>query len=80
MTIISSPRAEVGDWLDTAEPTDADLRAIEAEWPSIEAELVLLDAEIGGHVHAAPAASTVHRRVRRRRRRILSAAAMGVAA
>ncbi|GAA2717960.1 DUF6284 family protein [Micromonospora olivasterospora] len=30
----------------TAEPTAADLAAIEAEWPLIAAELDLLDAEI----------------------------------
>ena len=28
------------------EPTDADLSAIDAEWPLIEAELSVLDAEI----------------------------------
>jgi hypothetical protein len=31
---------------DAVGPTDADLAAIEAEWPLIEAEMALVDAEI----------------------------------
>jgi len=41
-TAIASP-----DWFD-AEPTFADLDAIEIEWPCIEADLAELDRAIGG--------------------------------
>ncbi|WP_433299668.1 DUF6284 family protein [Actinoplanes sp. CA-030573] len=36
----------------STEPTDGDLSAIEAEWPLIEAELSVLDAEIA-NIYAA---------------------------
>jgi hypothetical protein len=56
---------------DVAGPTDADLAAIETEWPLIEAEMALVDAEI--HmltVHGAPSALD-WRRLRRAEQRVL---------
>lgn len=70
MSILSS--YEPGDWFDAAEPTDAELVAIEAEWPSIEAELILLDVE--ANQYATGYAVTVHRVTRRRTRRVLDKA------
>ena len=58
------------EWWDT-EPTTADLMAIEAEWPAIEADLILLDAQYPP-VPAVTGPVTV-RRVRRTRRRVLAA-------
>jgi hypothetical protein len=55
------------------EPTDADLDAIEREWPVIEAELELLDAEIAVLVAGALVSSLDRRRVRRAIRRLLVA-------
>jgi hypothetical protein len=39
---------EEPDWFDQAEPTFADLDAIEIEWPAIEAELLELERELLG--------------------------------
>lgn len=36
------------DWFDQAEPSFADLDAIEIEWPQIEAELMELEIELSG--------------------------------
>ncbi|THV29650.1 DUF6284 family protein [Glycomyces paridis] len=36
------------EWFDQAEPTFADLDAIEIEWPAIEAELLELERELSG--------------------------------
>jgi len=59
--------AVVGD----EEPTPADLNAIEREWPLIEAELELLDAQIAS-INAGPHTSVLEtRRVRRAERRVL---------
>ena len=56
-----------------AEPTAAELRAIEREWPLIEAELALLDAEI--RVLSAVGGPTAldWRRLRRAEHRTLAA-------
>ena len=65
MSIISLSPAE-GE-----EPTAADLAAIEAEWPLIQAELDQLDAEIA-ELTAGPFMSELgRRRVRRAERRVL---------
>jgi hypothetical protein len=54
------------------EPTAADLAAIEAEWPLIEAELAVLDAQITAA--SAPGPSPLDwRRMRRAQRRVLAA-------
>lgn len=67
MTIIHL--APVGE-----EPTAADLVAIEREWPLIEAERDLLDAEIAC-LTASPSPSALdRRRVRRAERRVLAIA------
>jgi hypothetical protein len=55
-----------------AEPTLADLAAIEAEWPVIEAELDVLAAEIRLLTATAPAPLD-WRRLRRAERRVLAA-------
>ncbi|TDW65626.1 DUF6284 family protein [Kribbella pratensis] len=53
------------------EPTAAELAAIDAEWPLIEAELDLLNAQIAV-ISAGPEASVLDtRRVRRAERRVL---------
>ena len=60
----------------TAEPTTADLAAIEAEWPLIAAELDLLDAEITllyAEDHGGPT-ELDWRRVRRAEARVTRAA------
>lgn len=71
MTILSSSHPD--SWMDDAEPTDAELMAIEAEWPSIEAALILLDVEASQY--ASGYAVAVHRVRRRRTRRVLSGVA-----
>ncbi|MFG1656872.1 DUF6284 family protein [Micromonospora chersina] len=61
----------------TAEPTAADLAAIEAEWPLIAAELDVLDAEITliyAEDHGGPTALD-WRRLRRAEARVNRAAA-----
>ncbi|MFY1617854.1 DUF6284 family protein [Micromonospora sp. WMMD736] len=61
----------------TAEPTAADLAAIDAEWPLIEAELDVLDAEITliyADDHGGPT-SLDWRRLRRAEARVTRAAA-----
>ncbi|MGI5523587.1 DUF6284 family protein [Micromonospora sp. CA-259024] len=60
----------------TAEPTAADLAAIDAEWPLIAAELDLLDAEITllyAEDHGGPT-ELDWRRVRRAEARVTRAA------
>ncbi|MGW1344005.1 DUF6284 family protein, partial [Kribbella sp. NPDC002412] len=53
------------------EPSAAELVAIEQEWPLIEAELDLLNAQIA-FINAGPYASVLERRrVRRAERRVL---------
>jgi hypothetical protein len=53
-------------------PSAQDLAAIEREWPLIESELALLDAEIS-YITAGPAVSALdRRRVRRAQRRVLA--------
>jgi len=47
------------------EPTDRELRAIEAEWPRIAAELAVLDAEIAALTTGEPSSELSRRRVRR---------------
>lgn len=61
-------------WIDSAEnePTVTDLAAIEAQWPLIEAELALLDAQITAQRPGGPSALD-RRRVRRAARRVLTA-------
>ncbi|GIJ81500.1 hypothetical protein SAMN05443287_11940 [Micromonospora phaseoli] len=61
----------------TAEPTPADLTAIDAEWPLIAAELDLLDAEITllyAEDHGGPTVLD-WRRLRRAEARVTRAAA-----
>ncbi|MEV4466373.1 DUF6284 family protein [Micromonospora echinofusca] len=61
----------------TAEPTAADLAAIDAEWPLIAAELDVLDAEITmlyAEDHGGPTALD-WRRLRRAEARVTRAAA-----
>ncbi|MET9269800.1 DUF6284 family protein [Kribbella sp. NPDC003557] len=53
------------------EPTAADLAGIEAEWPLIEAELDLLDAQIAVITAGPNASELVTRRKRRAERRVL---------
>jgi hypothetical protein len=64
----SSPLA---DDMDTEGPTSKDLAAIETEWPLIEAEMALVDAEIRIlTVHGGP--STLDwRRLRRAEARVI---------
>ncbi|MFU8875889.1 DUF6284 family protein [Micromonospora sp. SL4-19] len=60
----------------TAEPTAADLAAIDREWPLIAAELDLLDAEIAmlyAEDHGGPT-DLDRRRVRRAATRVIRAA------
>jgi len=61
-------------WIDSAanEPTAADLAAIEAQWPLIEAELALHDAQIAALRPGGPAPLD-WRRVRRAARAVLAA-------
>jgi hypothetical protein len=63
-------------------PTDAELEAIEAEWPSIEADLAVVDAWIAATVAVPVRDELASRRARRRRRARLAAArrVWGVAA
>jgi hypothetical protein len=56
-----------------AEPTAADLAAIEAEWPLIDAELGVLDAEIAMLAVAGGPSPLDWRRLRRAQRRVLGA-------
>ena len=61
------------------EPTAANLAAIEAEWPLIEAELAVVDAE--ARLLAAGRPSPLDwRRLRRAQRRVLSARRVRLAA
>lgn len=53
------------------EPTDAELAAIEAEWPQIEAELELLDAQITALTTRQETGELAWRRLRRTQRRVL---------
>lgn len=53
-------------------PTDAELAAIEAEWPRIEAELELLDAQIVALVTKDETTALAWRRLRRAERRVLT--------
>ena len=55
------------------EPTAADLAAIEAEWPLVEAELGLLDAQIMALSVAHGPLPLDWRRLRRAERRVLAA-------
>jgi hypothetical protein len=56
------------------EPSAADLAAIESEWPLIEAELDLLNAQIA-FINAGPNASVLDsRRIRRAAHRVVEAA------
>jgi hypothetical protein len=55
-----------------AEPTAAELDAIEAEWPLIAAELDLLDAEVAVLLAGHRASLLDWRRVRRAEQRIVA--------
>jgi uncharacterized protein DUF6284 len=55
------------------EPTPADLAAIEAEWPQIEADLAVLDAEIRALVAHGGPSPLDWRRLRRARRQAIAA-------
>jgi len=58
---------------DDADPTAAELDAIEAEWPLIDAELSLLDAEIRVlSAHGGPSPLD-WRRLRRAQRQVMAA-------
>jgi hypothetical protein len=59
---------------DDDEPTPADLAAIEREWPLIEAELAVLDAQIRILAAAGGPTPLGWRRVRRAERQVLHAA------
>ena len=55
-------------------PSAQDLATIEREWPLIEAELAMLDAEIS-YITAGPAASDIdRRRIRRAEQKVLRVA------
>ena len=69
MTILSSDTPD--PLADVAEPTDAELRAIEAEWPSIETDLIELDLHILLQALKSEVTVTTRRRNRRRGRRVL---------
>lgn len=56
-----------------AEPAAADLAAIEAEWPVIDAELARLDAEITALSGVGGGSPLDWRRLRRAERRVLAA-------
>jgi Family of unknown function (DUF6284) len=58
---------------DNEEPTAADLAAIEAEWPLIEAGLAVVDAEIRALSVAGSPSPLDWRRLRRAERRVLAA-------
>jgi hypothetical protein len=57
----------------SAEPTAADLAAIEAEWPLIEADLCVLDAQIRALSAEGGPSLLDWRRLRRAERRVLAA-------
>ncbi|MEO3747140.1 DUF6284 family protein [Plantactinospora sp. B5E13] len=57
------------------EPTPADLAAIDREWPLIEAELALLDAEITALYADGGPSPLDRRRIRRAEQRVMRAAA-----
>jgi Family of unknown function (DUF6284) len=63
-----------------AEPTAADLAAIEAEWPLIEAELAVLDAEVRILSVVGGPSPLDWRRLRRARRQVIAAHARMAAA
>lgn len=54
-----------------AEPTGAELAAIEEEWPQIAAELAELDAQIRALTYGVGVCELDQRRVRRQRRAVL---------
>jgi hypothetical protein len=58
---------------DDEEPTAAALAAIEAEWPLIDAELAVLDAQIRALTAAGGPSPLDWRRLRRAERRVLAA-------
>jgi hypothetical protein len=58
---------------DDEEPTAAALAAIEAEWPLVEAELAVLDAQIRALSAAGGPSPLDWRRLRRAERRLLAA-------
>jgi hypothetical protein len=66
-------RAEVVAVECTAGPTSADLAAIEVEWPLIDAELAVVDAEIRALSAAGGLSPLDWRRLRRAERRVLAA-------
>lgn len=57
--------------LPDAEPTGAELTAIEEEWPQIAAELAELDAQIRALTCGVGVCELDQRRVRRQRRAVL---------
>jgi len=59
---------------DDGEPTPAELASIEAEWPLIEVDLALLDAEIAEVVAGPWGSALAWRRYRRLARQVLGAA------
>jgi hypothetical protein len=63
----------------SAEPTAADLAAIEAEWPQIDAELRVLDAQIRALSTEGGPSPLDWRRLRRAERRALAAGRRQVA-
>ncbi len=65
---------------DQAEPTGADLAAIETEWPLIAAELDVLDAEIALLMAGHRASLLDWRRLRRAEERVMVRAAQAAAA
>lgn len=62
------------------EPTIAELAEIEQEWPLIDAELDLLNAEIAAITAGESVSAMDRRRVRRAERRVLAVARMLAAA
>ena len=56
-----------------AEPTAAELAAIDVEWPLIDAELAVMDAEIRALSAAGGPSPLDWRRLRRAERRVLAA-------
>ena len=58
------------DWLEG--PTDAELDAIEAEWPEIAADLAVLDVQIELMAAGLWIGPRHHRRMRRATRRLLA--------
>jgi hypothetical protein len=73
MTRTAPPPTQTRSGDEWQEPTVADLRAIEAEWPVLAAEVELVDAECRAATHPGPVS---RRAVQRALRRLATANAL----